>query len=39
MLLELGQTILTLRAQNAADENVLALTGLYHNLRRLWSEP
>lgn len=39
MLLELDQTIQNLRAQNTADESVLTLTGLYHNLLRLWSEP
>ena len=39
MLLELDQTIQNLRADNAAAEHVLGLTGLYHNLLRLWSEP
>lgn len=39
MLLELDQTIQNLRSENAAADNVLTLTGLYHNLLRLWSEP
>jgi PKHD-type hydroxylase len=39
MLFELDQTIQGLRAENAAPPHVLALTGLYHNLLRLWSEP
>jgi PKHD-type hydroxylase len=39
MLFELDQTIQTLRAANATADSVLALTGLYHNLLRLWSEP
>lgn len=39
MLFELDQTIQSLRAEGAGDSDVLALTGLYHNLLRLWSEP
>lgn len=39
MLFELDQTIQNLRADGAGDAHVLALTGLYHNLLRLWSEP
>ncbi len=39
MLFELDQTIQTLRAETATADSVLALTGLYHNLLRLWSEP
>jgi len=39
MLFELDQTIQNLSADSANDSHVLALTGLYHNLLRLWSEP
>lgn len=39
MLFALDQSIQNLRADGAADAPVLALTGLYHNLLRLWSEP
>jgi PKHD-type hydroxylase len=39
MLFELDQTIQTLRKQSALPDSVLGLTGLYHNLLRLWSEP
>lgn len=39
MLFELDQTIQSLRADNAGADSVLTLTGLYHNLLRLWSEP
>lgn len=39
MLFELDQTIQSLRVDDAGDSHVLALTGLYHNLLRLWSEP
>lgn len=39
MLFELDGTIQNLRAANAQEADVLALTGLYHNLLRLWSEP
>lgn len=39
MLFELDQTIQALRAADALADSVLALTGLYHNLLRLWSEP
>jgi len=39
MLFELDQTIQNLSADSANDSHALALTGLYHNLLRLWSEP
>lgn len=39
MLFELDQTIQAMRAQSASGDSVLSLTGLYHNLLRLWSEP
>lgn len=39
MLFELDATIQQLRAAKAGQEQVLALTGLYHNLLRLWSDP
>ncbi len=39
MLFELDQTIQALQAEQVAAEQVLALTGLYHNLLRQWSEP
>jgi PKHD-type hydroxylase len=39
MLFDLDVTIQSLRAANAREEDVLTLTGLYHNLLRLWSEP
>jgi len=39
MLFELDQTVQALRAEDASAEAVLSLTGLYHNLLRLWSEP
>lgn len=39
MLFELDGTIQSLRAAKAGEADVLALTGLYHNLLRLWSEP
>lgn len=39
MLFELDGTIQSLRAAKANDTDLLALTGLYHNLLRLWSEP
>lgn len=38
MLFDLDQTIQTLQAEAAPADSVLALTGLYHNLLRLWSE-
>ena len=39
MLFELDGTIQNLCGANAPETDVLALTGLYHNLLRLWSEP
>jgi PKHD-type hydroxylase len=39
MLFELDGTIQSLRADQASNADVLALTGLYHNLLRLWAEP
>lgn len=39
MLFELDQTVQALRAEDAPADAVLSLTGLYHNLLRLWSEP
>lgn len=39
MLFELDQTIQNLCCANSSADSVLALTGLYHNLLRLWSEP
>jgi PKHD-type hydroxylase len=39
MLFELDVAIQALRAGNADATQVLALTGLYHNLLRMWSEP
>jgi PKHD-type hydroxylase len=39
MLFELDATIQNLRAADAGEAEVLALTGLYHNLLRLWSAP
>jgi PKHD-type hydroxylase len=39
MLFELDQAIQNLSADSANDSHALALTGLYHNLLRLWSEP
>lgn len=39
MLFQLDGTIQSLHAANAGEADVLALTGLYHNLLRLWSEP
>lgn len=39
MLFELDETIQSLSAAKAGDADVLALTGLYHNLLRLWSNP
>lgn len=39
MLFELDQTIQNMSAGGANDPHVLALTGLYHNLLRFWSEP
>jgi PKHD-type hydroxylase len=39
MLFELDQTVQQLTADGAAEDAVLALVGLYHNLLRLWSEP
>ena len=38
MLFELDQTIQQLRAQHGDTTEVLALTGHYHNLVRLWAE-
>jgi PKHD-type hydroxylase len=39
MLFELDGAIQALRAGNADATQVLALTGLYHNLLRMWSDP
>lgn len=39
MLLELDRAVQSLTAEKADAQAVLALTGLYHNLLRLWSEP
>lgn len=39
LLFELDQTIQGLRAETSLADSVLSLTGLYHNLLRLWSEP
>jgi PKHD-type hydroxylase len=39
MLFDLDETIQNLRAAGANEADTLALTGLYHNLLRLWSEP
>jgi PKHD-type hydroxylase len=38
MLFELDQTIQQLRSQHGDTAEVLALTGHYHNLVRLWAE-
>jgi len=38
MLFELDQTIQQLRSQHGDSKEVLALTGHYHNLVRLWAE-
>ncbi|MDR7122574.1 Fe2+-dependent dioxygenase [Rheinheimera soli] len=38
MLFELDQTIQQLRAQHGDSSQLLALTGHYHNLVRLWAE-
>jgi PKHD-type hydroxylase len=39
MLFDLDGTIQNLRNSGASEADRLALTGLYHNLLRLWSEP